>query len=211
MGPSGYHARPADARRGGLVLLHDGWDVGAHIRALADLFAEAGFEVRAPYLFAGFDDEAAHPGADSAALDPFARAGWGLGCLPEVEAAIEALEGPVFALGFAFGGTVAWLAAGRCAGLAAVSSVSGGHVARWLDEGPRCPTILHFGKHDPMIPPADVQRISEAHPDLPVWLYDAGHGFCAPGPEHDANAAHLALLRTRQLFHRAGGKGEMGG
>ena len=200
-----YHARPADARRGALLLLHDGWEVGDHIRALADEFADAGFEVAVPDLFDGID-------ISGVRQDPFAAAGWGLACLPRVQGAIEALEGPVYALGFSFGGTVAWLAAGRCSGLAAVSSYYGGHVVRYLDEGPRCPTILHFGKADAMIPPGDVQRINESHPDLPVWLYDARHGFAAPGPDHDADAARLALLRTRQLFHRSSGsKAEMGG
>lgn len=195
---------PADARRGGLVLLHDGWEIGAHVRALAGAFAEAGFEVALPFLFEGLD-------ISGARQDAFEAAGWGEACLPQVRAAADLLAGPVSVLGLSFGGTVAWLAAGRLSGLSAVSSLSGGHVARWLDEGPRCPTILHFGKHDAMIPPADVQRISEAHPDLPVWLYDAGHGFCTPGAEYDPDAAHLAMLRTRQLFHRAGGKAEMGG
>jgi carboxymethylenebutenolidase len=204
MGPSGLRIAPADARRGALVLLHDGWEVGPHIEALGREFADAGFEVAIPFLFEGIDL--------AGAQDPFVAAHWGEACLPQVQAAVELMDGPVFVLGFAFGGTVAWLAAGRLAGLTAVSSVYGGHVVRWLDEGPRCPTILHFAKTDPMIPPSDVQRIGEAHPDLPVWLYDAGHGFATPGATFDENAAHLALLRTRQLFHRAGGpKGEMGG
>lgn len=204
MDPPGLVVPPADARRGGLVLLHDGWEIGPHIRALAAELADAGFEVAVPFLFEGID-------ISGARQDPFEAAGWGEGCLPQVQAAVDRLAGPVFALGFSFGGTVAWLAAARCAGLAAVSSASGGHVVRWLDEGPRCPVILHFGRRDPMIPPADVQRIGEARPDLPLWLYDAGHGFCAPGAEYDEDAARLTLLRTRQLFHRASGTSEMGG
>lgn len=204
MGPSGLLLPPGDARRGGLVLLHDGWEIGDHIRALGADFADAGFEVAIPFLFEGVD-------ISGARQDPFAAAGWGAACLPEVQGAIEMLAGPVFALGFSFGGTVAWLAAARCPGLAAVSSVCGGHVTRWLDEGPRCPLDLHFARRDPIIPPADIQRIGEAHPHLRLWLYDVGHGFYAPGEEHDADAARLALLRTRQLFHRASGKGEMAG
>jgi carboxymethylenebutenolidase len=203
MGASGLHLPPADARRGGLVLLHDGWEIAPHVRDLAGEFAEAGFEVATPFLFDGLD-------ISGARQDAFAAAGWGEACLPEVQAAVDLLEGPVCALGLSFGGTVAWLAAGRCTGLTAVSCLYGGHIVRWLDEGPRCPTILHFGKADPMIPPADVQRIGEAHPDLPLWLYDAGHGFAGPGPDHDADATRLALLRSRQLFHRSSSKAEMG-
>jgi len=53
-----------------------------------------------------------------------------------------------------------------------------------------------------------MEAIQAAHPDLPVWLYDAGHAFVAPNGLH-ADSANLALLRTRQLFQRQGRKGEM--
>jgi carboxymethylenebutenolidase len=55
-----------------------------------------------------------------------------------------------------------------------------------------------------MIPLTDVETITAAHPDLPVWLYDAGHAFVAPNGRHE-DSASLAMLRTLQLFQRAGG------
>jgi carboxymethylenebutenolidase len=79
-----------------------------------------------------------------------------------------------------------------------------------VDETPRCPTVLHFGKRDHLIPPADVAAIEAAHPDLPIWLYDAGHAFMAPS-DFEPDSARLGRLRTLQLFHRAAGKAEMGG
>ena len=57
---------------------------------------------------------------------------------------------------------------------------------------------------------SDVETVAEAHPDLPIHLYDAGHAFMAPSDLH-ADSARLARLRTLQLFHRASGKAEMGG
>lgn len=206
---SGYHAPAREARRGGLVLLGGQLEPEPWLRTLADGFAEEGYDVTAPQLLASPPPEAP---ADQTNLDPLERAGWGLACLPAVQAAIEALEPPVFALGFSFGGTVAWLAAARCSGLAAAASFYGGHVIRWIDEGLSCPVALHFGRRDPLVPLSDVQRIQEARPDLPVWIYDAGHGFVAPGPDHAPEAAKLALLRTRQLFVRnSGTRGEMAG
>ncbi len=123
-----------------------------------------------------------------------------------MQAAIDALseKGKVFAMGFCFGGTTAWLASARCTGLTAVSCFYGGDIAAYVDERPKVPTILHFGHTDPMIPLADVEAITAAHPDLPVWLYDAGHAFVAPSGRH-ADSASLALLRTLQLFQRSGG------
>ncbi len=40
--------------------------------------------------------------------------------------------------------------------IAAAACFYGGQIARYNDEQPRCPTILHFGKLDPLIPPSDV-------------------------------------------------------
>jgi carboxymethylenebutenolidase len=205
-----YHAPPGDARRGGLVILHAIWGVTPHIRAFSDELAEQGYEVIAPSLLD--DADAPFPAAD---LDPpnlEARmalglaSGWGAAAMPRVQAAIDALasKGSVFAIGFCFGGTTAWLAASRCENLKAVSCFYGGDIAGYVDERPKVPTVLHFGKTDSMIPLADVETITTAHPDLPVWLYDAGHAFVAPNGRHD-DSAKLALLRTLQLFQRAGG------
>ncbi|WP_165184644.1 dienelactone hydrolase family protein [Caulobacter soli] len=205
-----YHAPPGEARRGGLVILHAIWGVTPHIRALSDSLAEQGYEVIAPSLLD--DADTPFPVAD---LDPpnlDARmamglaSGWGAAALPRVQAAIDALSdaGKVFALGFCFGGTTAWLASSRCTGLTAVSCFYGGDIAAYVEEQPKVPTILHFGRTDPMIPMTDVETITAAHPDLPVWLYDAGHAFVAPNGRHE-DSARLAMLRTLQLFQRAGG------
>jgi carboxymethylenebutenolidase len=205
-----YHAPPGEARRGGLVILHAIWGVTPHIRSLSDTLAEQGYEVIAPSLLD--DADAPFPTAD---LDPpnlDARmamglaSGWGAAALPRVQAAIDALSGAgkVFVVGFCFGGTTAWLASARCAGLTAASCFYGGDIAGYVDEQPKAPTILHFGRVDPMIPLTDVETIAAAHPDLPVWLYDAGHAFVAPNGRHE-DSARLAMLRTLQLFQRAGG------
>jgi len=107
-------------------------------------------------------------------------------------------------MGFCFGGTTAWLSATRAHGVAAVSAFYGGDIVRYRDETPKVPTILHFGKTDEMIPPADVAAIEAAHPDLPIHQYDAGHAFVAPSGHH-ADSARLSMLRTLQLFQRSGG------
>ena len=75
-----------------------------------------------------------------------------------------------------------------------------------LDETPRCPIILHFGRRDASIPTAVVEAIADRHPDIPIHLYDAGHGFVSDRrADYDADAARLARLRTLQLFARHGG------
>ena len=209
---SAWHEPAREARRGGVVMLHAIWGVTPHIRELSGRLADQGYEVIAPSLIdaadADFPDHDTQPEILDARMEMGRLTGWGVSTLPRVQTAIDALDGPVFALGFCYGGTTAWLAACRCEGLTAVSSFYGGDIAAYRDETPKAPTILHFGKTDPMIPLADVETIREAHPDLPIYLYEAGHAFVAPSGHHP-DSAHLALLRTFQLFQRSGGgKGE---
>lgn len=205
---SAYHAKNQEARRGGLVILHAIWGVTPHIRELSDTLAEQGYEVIAPALFdaadAPFPDANSEPAVLDARMSLGEMTGWGVSALPRVQTCIEALEGPVFAMGFCYGGTTAWLAAARCEGLSGVSCFYGGDIIQYVDETPKVPTALHFGKTDPMIPMTDVEAIREAHPDLPVYVYDAGHAFVAPNGYH-ADSAKLAMLRTLQLFQRGGG------
>lgn len=208
-----YRAGVSDARRGGLVILHAIWGVTPHLRGLADGYAEMGYETLVPSLFGRFQPGFAERDTDPVLIDQQMSFGeathWGADVLDAVQAAIDALEPPVFALGFCFGGTTAWLAAARCSGLSAVASYYGGQIVDYLAEAPRVPTILHLGKHDELIPPANVEAIRAAHPDLPVFMYEAGHAFVAPSG-YDAESARLSHLRTLALFTRnAGGSGEI--
>ncbi len=203
-----YRAGVSDARRGGLVILHAIWGVTPHLRALADDYAEAGYEVLVPSLFdrlkPGFAAQDTAPALMAQQMGFAEATHWGADVLDLVQAAIDALAPPVFAMGFCYGGTVAWLAAARCSDLAAVSSFYGGQIPDYLTETPKVPTILHLGKTDELIPPAQVEAIREAHPDLPVYMYDAGHAFVAPNGYHE-DSARLSKLRTLALFSRNSG------
>jgi carboxymethylenebutenolidase len=208
-----YRAPPADARRGGLVLIQEIFGVTAHIRELADGFADDGYEVLAPQLFdrqqrgfeAGYDAEGVALGrrySEAAPWDEVAA---------DLAACVAALAPPVFVVGYCWGGTATWLAACRCEGVAAASSFYGRRIPELLDETPRCPIILRFGRRDPTIPPETVAAIAQRHPDIPIHLYDAGHGFVSDRrADYDPDAARLARLRTLQLFTlHGGGRGEM--
>jgi carboxymethylenebutenolidase len=203
-----YHAAPGDARRGGLVILHAIWGVTPHLRTLADDYAAGGYEVLVPSLFdrfqRGFAERDTDPALQARQMGFAAASHWGAEVLDAVQAAIDALAPPVFAMGFCFGGTVAWLAAARCPGIAAVSSFYGGQIVDYLAETPKAPTILHLGKTDELIPPAAVDAIRQAHPDLPVYMYDAGHAFVAPNGFHE-ESARLSKLRTLAHFSRNSG------
>lgn len=208
-----YHVPPADARRGGLVLIQEIFGVTQGIRELADGFAEDGYEVLAPQMFDRMErdyESDRTPEAMARGRAFVEQMSWDQ-AVGDVQACIDALDGPVFVVGFCYGGTLAWLAAARCTGLKAAAAFYGGRIAGMLDETPKVPVILHFGKTDHGIPEEHWDRIRAAHPEVPLYLYDAGHGFFAHDrPGYDPEPAHLARLRTLQLFHQAAsGKGEV--
>lgn len=208
-----YHAPPRDARRGGLVLVQEIFGVTEHIRELCDSFAEDGYEVIAPSFFdravpgftADYSPQSIETGRELSAAAPWDQV------QGDLQAAIDVLAGPVFVAGFCWGGAAAWLAACRCDGLTAASCFYGRRISELLDETPKVPTILHFGKTDPTIPLEKVEEIRARHPDLPVYLYDAGHGFVSDRrADYHEDSARLARLRTLALFSRSGGsRGEV--
>jgi carboxymethylenebutenolidase len=205
---SAYHAPPRDARRGGLVLAQEILGVTQHIRELCEGFAEDGYEVIAPSFYDRLD-----PGfqADYAPDDRKKGLGYSEATTwdqaqGDLQAAIEALAPPVFVTGFCWGGTVTWLAACRCDGVAAAACYYGRRISELVEETPRVPTILHFGKTDASIPPERIEEIAARHPDMPIYLYDAGHGFASDRrSDYDADSARLARLRTLALFSRNSG------
>jgi carboxymethylenebutenolidase len=201
-----YHAKPQDARRGGLVLIQEIFGVTQGIRDLADSFAEDGYEVLAPQMFdrCERDLEIERDPAGIAKGRQYMQAVGFDNALSDVQACIDALKGPVFITGFCYGGTVAWLAACRCAGLTAASCYYGGGVSGFVQETPKVPTILHFGKKDAHITSEHWDKIQAAHPDIPLYLYEADHGFFSRDrPDYEPDPANLSRLRTLQLFHRA--------
>jgi carboxymethylenebutenolidase len=210
-----YHAPQQDARRGGLVLVQEVFGVTDHIRELADGFAADGYEVIAPSFYdrlePGFE---ADYGADAVAKGVgYSNATPWDQVAGDLQAAVDRLrgKGPVFVAGYCWGGAATWLAACRCDGVTAASAFYGRRISELKEETPRCPTILHFGKSDASIPQERIEEIRDLHPDLPIYLYDAGHGFFSDRrTDYHPDSARLARLRTLQLFHRAGGaKGEV--
>jgi carboxymethylenebutenolidase len=204
---SAYHAGVSDARRGGLVLVQEIFGVTDHIRELCDGFAEDGYEVIAPAFYdriepgfaADYSPEAIQKGVRYSQETPWDQVAG------DLQAAVDALKPPVFVTGFCWGGAAAWLAACRCEGLSAAACFYGRRINELKDETPKVPTILHFGKSDASIPPERIEEIAAAHPDLPIFLYDAGHGFVSDRrADYDADSARLARLRTLAHFARNG-------
>ena len=207
-----YRVQPPGERRGGLVLIQEIFGVTEHIREQADAWADAGYEVWAPALYDRVAPgmQASYSAEDIERAMKIARVEHPIATsIKDAQTCIDALAargGPVFITGYCYGGTVSWAAACRCTGLAAASGYYGGNIPALATETPRCPTILHFGRLDKNIPLDGVQKVIDAHPDVPVYLYDAGHGFNSDRrADFHAPSAQLARERTLELFRANGG------
>lgn len=202
-----YHATPAAARKGGVIVIQEIFGIDEHVRRDVDRWASLGFEAIAPSLYdrreAGF--VSSHDPDGMTAGITHARATSLDQALGDIAACRDHLapRGKVFVVGYCYGGSLTWLAAGRLDGLAGASSYYGGLVLTNAALAPKCPTIIHLGRLDTGIPADEVKTaVQGVHPHVPVYIYqDAGHGFNNEDPaRHNAKAAKLARRRTLKLF-----------
>lgn len=202
--PALHHA-PAAAPLGGVVVLQEIFGLTDHIAEVCARFAGAGYEAVAPGLFnrvepdfhADHSPEGVQKGIRAVMASPWEQV------VSDIQAAIEALPKPCYITGFCFGGAAAWVAAARCTGLSAASCFYGRLIADLLHETPTAPVMLHYGARDPSIPPDNIERVRAAAPYSPLYLYDAGHGFCrTASADYDQAACDLAFARTLDWFAR---------
>ncbi len=202
-----YHAAPAGARKGGVIVIQEIFGIDEHVRRDVDRWASLGFEAVAPSMYdrreAGF--VAAHDPAGMSAGFAHAMATPLDQAMSDIAACRDHLapRGKVYIVGYCYGGSMAWLAAAKVAGLSGSSSYYGSMVQANAALTPLCPTIVHLGRLDTHIPADAVKdAVLAAHPDVPVYIYEeAGHGFNNQDPaRHHPASADLARARTLELF-----------
>jgi carboxymethylenebutenolidase len=204
-----YHAEAQGPRKGGVIVLQEIFGLDVHVRRDVDLWAALGFEAMAPSLFdrrelgfiADHDEAGLTAGITHARATPLDQA------LADIAAVRDALaaRGKVFVVGYCYGGSLSWLAAGRLKGLSGASSYYGSLVQANAALKPLCPTIVHLGRLDAGITADEVKAAVQAHnPDVPVYIYeDAGHGFNNEDPARFSPAsAEMARARTLDVFTR---------
>lgn len=194
------HLPATGHRKGGVVVLQEVFGVSPHIETVMRRLSALGYETIAPSLFdriaPGFaldaDEEGLAAGIAAARSTPSAQA------VGDIAAALDVLEeGPKFAMGFCFGGVMAWLAAQHFPDLAGAICFYGRRIIDELDLPLQVPVILHYGDHDPSIPLSDVATITARYPEAELHIYPASHAFCREsGPHYDAAACDLAFERS---------------
>jgi carboxymethylenebutenolidase len=206
-----YESRPEQATAG-VVIAQEIFGLNSHIRSVVDRYAALGFLTIAPALFdrvergieLGYTSDDVARGRDiRTAIE------WDVTML-DVAAAVAhvAPTGPVAAIGYCWGGSLAWLSASQLPVAAAVGYY-GGQITQFLDRAPRCPVQLHFGALDAAIPLDGVAKIGEQYPDVEIHVYEeADHGFnCDARATFHPEAAALALERTLAFLASAGVSG----
>ncbi len=200
-----YVARPAGEIKAMLIVVQEIFGVNKHIQSVADDWSHDGFLCIAPQMFDRIE-KGVNLGYDEAG---YAKA---MSFLPrldmdksmaDVDAAIDWLRNEadlsVGIVGFCYGGTVAWLAATRLKIEAAVGYY-GGNIANFVSEAPQCPVMLHFGADDAHIPEAKIDSIRNAHPEVPIFVYeDAGHAFNRSVDPKSFNSVASRLAKQRSL------------
>lgn len=204
-----YRALPEGKPRGGVVVLQEIFGVNHNIRSAADRFAALGYLAIAPAV-----QDRAMPGFETDDYSPesFGKARAFIGAfnrdlaMLDIKAAIAeaATAGKVGITGYCFGGMLTWRAAGAGMGLSAASGYYGGGVPNYIDVAPTIPTEMHYGDRDAGIPLEQVQALRDRHRHVPIYLYQADHGFFNDDrkPSFDAVAATLAFARTAEFFAR---------
>ena len=203
-----YVVQPGVPARGGLVIVQEIFGVNAHIRAVADRFAnDDGFVVVAPALF-----DRIEPGVELGDTGEDRQRAMELLSKFDIEKAVDDVAAAVQCercfgnvkkigvVGYCLGGTLAWLSAARLPIHAAVGYY-GGRISQYLDERPKVPVILHFGEQDQHIPQSEIDAIAKAYPEVPIYTYPAGHGFSRDGTAgYSASCAMRARARTLEFL-----------
>jgi carboxymethylenebutenolidase len=203
-----YQVKPTGHRKGGVIVIQEIFGVSTHIQNMAERFAAEGYEAIAPSMFDRGERGFVVAPEDS---EKFLQKGMELvmangpeNALNDIGGCMDELGkggGPVFITGFCYGGTMSWLASSRFDGLAAASCYYGGNIPSMAQLALKNPVICHFGSQDKGIPLEKVEAVKKAHPEVPVYLYDADHAFARKGGSHYNEAADkLAFERTIEVF-----------
>lgn len=197
---------------GSVLVGQEIFGVNEHIRSVVDRYAEQGLHAVAPAYF--FEPAKGNiqldygPKSFVRGRELAAALGWDRAVQITDRFASDLksrAKTKVGVVGFCWGGSLAWLSACRLPhAVDACVSYYGRATHEFRNEKPRIPVILHFGEHDSAIPMTNVREFIEAQPDVPVYVYDAGHGFNRNAPNHmndfKPEIAALAHERTIEFF-----------
>ncbi|HDR9227087.1 TPA: dienelactone hydrolase family protein [Burkholderia vietnamiensis] len=206
----GYLALPKRGTGPAVVIIQEIFGVNAHIRAVADQYAADGFVALAPDVFWRTQPrvELTYDGADrDKGIELMKKTDIGL-AVADIGAAADTLRaradvaGKVAAIGYCFGGQLAYRAAAAGTVDAAVAYYGGG-IQNALDLADKVtqPILFHYAENDHAIPLDAVEQVKGAFAgrgNASFHVYpDASHGFnCPDRASYHQRASALAHGRT---------------
>lgn len=206
----GYLALPKTGKGPGVIILQEIFGVNAHIRSVADQYAADGYVALAPDVFWRTQPrvELGYEGADrEKAMEllqktDLANAVADVGAAASALRALPEVSGQVAAIGYCFGGRLAYLAAAEGTIDVAIAYYGGG-IQNQLDRADsiKVPMQFHYGELDAHIPVSAVREVRErfaGRNDAEVHVYpNADHGFnCGERASYNARASALAHGRA---------------
>lgn len=203
-----WRADPAGETKGGIVFLQAIYGLTTHLGDVCDQFARDGYAAMAPALYDRTERDTVfdydHEGmlGGMAFRDNLAEST----VLLDVTACADALRpaaGKVAISGFCTGGTWAFISASAL-DLDAAVIFYGTDVHDHLDRTLRCPTLMHYGDKDHILPIETIRNIEATYPDAEFHVYPgAGHAFYNPEQaSHNPEAARLAHERSIAFLDR---------
>ncbi|SAL76802.1 carboxymethylenebutenolidase [Caballeronia choica] len=206
----GYLALPKTGKGPAVIILQEIFGVNSHIRSVADQYAADGYIALAPDVFWRTQPrvELGYEGADRQKAMELLQKTDAEKAVADIGAAAKALRalpevtGKVAAIGYCFGGRLAYLAAAQGTIDLGVAYYGGG-IQTQLDKADaiKVPMQFHYGELDAHIPVSAVGEVRErftGRNDAEVHLYpNADHGFnCGDRASYNAHASALAHGRT---------------
>jgi carboxymethylenebutenolidase len=206
----GYLALPKGGKGPAVIIIQEIFGVNSHIRAVAEQYAQDGYVALAPDIFWRTQPrvELTYAGADrDKGIEILQKTDVGL-AVADISATAAALRampevtGKIAAIGYCFGGRLAYLTAAQNTIDLGVAYYGGG-IQNLLDEAAKIkvPMQFHYGELDHGIPLEAVGQVQErfaGRGDAEFHIYpNADHGFnCTDRASYNQHAAALAHGRT---------------
>ena len=202
-----YRAAPPGKPKAGVVLIQEVWGLNRWIRSEVDRYASEGYLTVAPAMMdrveLGYESED-YGQSGFAKIGDLMKNFKPEAAMLDVSAAVAevAKSNKVGITGYCFGGAMSWRAAHLGLGLSAASGYYGGGIPNYIDAPPKIPIEMHYGDRDNGIPVEQVEQLLKRYPQVPIYLYPAGHGFCnadRPG-NYEPASCQKANARTLEFF-----------
>jgi carboxymethylenebutenolidase len=210
----GYLALPPTGKGQAIIIIQEIFGVNEHIRSVAEQYASDGYVVLAPDIFwrskphieLGYSADDMAKGIGFMEQVDMAKALGDIAATAKTLRAMPEVTGKLAAVGYCFGGRLAYLSAANGIVDAAVPYYGGG-IQNYLDQAGKIktPILFHYAENDgniPMSAVANVKKSFAGRDNATFFVYPgADHGFnCWARGTYQQKAAALAHGRTLQFL-----------